>query len=405
MKTSIVIIGGGFGGLEAAFSLKELMGDRADITLVDQNEFHAFLPSIHEISSGKIQARSIQVPLRTVLLPAGIRFVQDRADEIRIEQQQVVTGSTALKYDYLVLATGAENHYYGIPGARDFSHRFRSIKDAERIHDELVRILSGQSRETHLVLAGGGTEGVEAAGEVMDLIESSGCCGDVAAGRMTVTLIEGQDKVLPGSPQGAGDFAADHLAKRGVTIMTSQRVAAVRKGSLTLASGTELPQDMLIWSGGIKPSRFIEQLPLRKDDAGWVIVTDRLAVPENDRIYAVGDAVSILSPGGPLLLPRLAYHAQDQAVTASLNISSHLQGKPLMSYSLRKKPQLISIGSDMGIVIAGDRFRTGSWVVGLKKAVERKYLLAALSRPLLTAALQRTPGLGLIKRMKLLLPF
>jgi len=405
MKTSIIIIGGGFGGLEAAFSLRELLGDRAEITLLDRNEFHSFIPSIHEISSGKVQARSIQIPLRTVLVPAGIRFVQDPAAAVTSANHQVVTSTTVLKYDYLVLATGAENHYYGIDGARDLSHRFRSVKDAECIYHDLVRLLSEQRRETHLVLAGGGTEGVEAAGEVVDLIESSGRRDDLAAGRITVTLIEGRQQVLPGFPQGAGEFAAAYLAGRGVTVLTDQRVAALRKGSLVLESGKELPQDMLLWSGGIKPSRFIEQLTLQKDAAGWLIVTDKLSTPDSDRIFAVGDAVSILSRNGPLLLPRLAYHAQDQAVVASLNIASHLQGRPQRSYEPRKKPQLISIGSNMGIFISGDRFRTGSWVVGLKKAVERKYLLAVLSRPALTAVLRKTPGLGLIKRMKLLLPF
>ena len=82
MSTAVVIVGGGFGGLEAALTLKDLAGDAVTVTLIDRNEFHSFLPSIHEVSSGKITTRSIQIPLKTVLAPAGIRFVRDAATAI-----------------------------------------------------------------------------------------------------------------------------------------------------------------------------------------------------------------------------------------------------------------------------------------------------------------------------------
>ena len=405
MSTTVAIVGGGFGGLETAFTLKSLAGDAVTITLIDRDGFHSFVPSLHEISSGKIAGRSIQIPLETVLAPAGISFVRDAVIAIDPANRRVTTAARALDYDYLVLATGAENHFFGVPGAEDFSFRFRTPDDAERIHAHLVRLLEEERKDIHLVLAGGGTEGVEVAGELLDLIKDSGREYGPDGGTVAITLVEAQQQLLPGFPAEARAFAEKYLREKGVTVITGQRITAVREGSLVLATSTELPQSMLIWTGGIKPSRLVDGLPLPKDPAGWLIVNDRLHAPADGRFYAVGDAVSVQGPNGPLPLQRLAYHAQDQGAVSGINISYDLRGKALMRYVPRHKPQLVSIGRDMGIYTQGDVFKAGSWVVALKKAVERKHLMSCLTRPLLSGVSRRIPGGALLKRLGLKLPF
>jgi NADH dehydrogenase len=405
MSTAIVIVGGGFGGLEAAFTLKSLAGDAITITLIDRDGFHSFLPSIHEISSGKITSRSIQIPLETMLAPAGIRFVRDAVTAIDHANRRVTAATQALDYDYLVLATGAKNHFFGVPGAEEFSFRFRTPDDADRIHAQLVRLLGEERKDIHLVLAGGGTEGVEVAGELLDLIKDSGSEYGPAGGTVAITLVEAQQQLLPGFPPPARAFAENYLREQGVTIIAGQRITAVRKDSLVLAAGTELPQSMLIWTGGIKPSRLIDGLPLPKDPAGWLIVNDRLHSPADDRLYAVGDSVSVQGPNGPLPLQRLAYHAQDQGAVAGINISNDLHGKALIQYAPRYKPQLVSIGRDMGIYTQGDVFKKGAWVVALKKAVERKHLMSSLTRPLFSSVSRKVPGIDMLKRLGLKLPF
>jgi len=405
MSTAVVIVGGGFGGLEAALTLRSLAGDAVTITLVDRDGFHSFIPSIHEVSSGKITSRSIQIPLETMLAPAGIRFVRDAVIAIDPANRRVSTAARVLDYDYLVLATGAENHFFGVPGAEECSFRFRTPDDAERIHAQLVRLLEEEHKDVHLVLAGGGTEGVEVAGELLDLIKDSGREYDPAGGSVAIALVEAQQQLLPGFPPEARAFAEKYLREQGVTIIAGQRITAVLEGSLVLAAGTELPQSMLIWTGGIKPSRLIDSLPLPKDPAGWLMVNDRLHSPADDRLYAVGDSVAVQGPNGPLPLQRLAYHAQDQGEVAGINISRDLRGKALMRYAPKYKPQLVSIGRGMGIYTQGDVFKAGAWVVALKKAVERKHLMSYLTRPLFSGISRMVPGLELFKRLGLKLPF
>jgi len=397
MNFGIVIVGGGFGGLEAAFTLRTLMGDAATITLIDRQAEHSFLPSIHEVSSGKIDARSIQIPLETILAPAGIRYIQGDVSAIDTVNRQVSMAAGGLGYDCLLLATGAENNFFGVPGAERFSFRFRTSGDALRIRESLERLLAEERKDVHLVMAGGGTEGVEVAGELLDRTHDHNA---------TITVIEAQQQLLPGFPAAIRDFAEKYLREKGVTIITSERITAVREASLVLSSGRELPQSMLIWSGGIKPSSLINGLTLPKDPAGWLIVDDHLRSPEDERIFAVGDAVTVTTSNGALPLPKLAYHAQDQAKVAAINISSFLQrSEDLIRYEPRFKPQLISIGKNMGIYAQGDKFWTGEWVVGLKKAVERRHLMAYLSRPLITGIARRIPGGSLLIRMGLKLPF
>jgi NADH dehydrogenase len=397
MSYDIVIVGGGFGGLEAAFTLRTLMGDSASISLIDRQAEHSFLPSIHEVSTGKIAARSIQIPLKTVLAPAGIHFVQADVSAIDTASRQVSMAEGVLGYDCLLLATGAENNFFDVPGAERFSFRFRTAGDALRIRDSLERLLTEARKDVHVVIAGGGTEGVEVAGELLDMNTDN---------NVSIAVIEGQQQLLPGFPAALGGFAEKYLQEKGVSIITAERITTVREDSLVLSSGRVLPQSILIWSGGIKPSGLIDGLALTKDPAGWLIVDAFLRSPSDERIFVIGDAATITGPANALPLPKLAYLAQEQATVAALNISSFLQRSgDLVRYEARTRPQLISIGKNMGIYAFKDTFRTGAWVVGLKKAVERKHMMSYLSRPLITGIARYIPGSSMLIRLGLKLPF
>lgn len=398
MTTRIVIIGGGFGGLEAAFSLKGLLKRPFEITLIDRSAYHAFIPSIHLIVSGKVSADSIRIPLKVVLGAAGMMFVQDEALTVNTEKREVTTGGGTLPYDYLVLSSGAENNYFGVPGAEEFSYRFRTAEDADRIRAKLVQTLLGEAA-CRFVLAGAGTEGVEVIGEVLDLIRSEGREEDLKTGRVAIDVIEGKTRLLPQFPAEVQDIVEAYLRGRGVSLIAGDRISEVRKDGVVLGSGQKREASILIWTGGIQPSKLIRELPLLKDPGGWLSVAGQLHAPEDERVYGIGDAVSISTDGSPLALQRLAYHAQDQARVAALNIAADISGSGKVAYKPRTRPQLISLGRDMGIFTLKDRVYSGPWVVTLKKAVERKHLMAYLSKPVSSAIWSLVPGAGLVRRM------
>jgi NADH dehydrogenase len=404
MSQHVVIVGGGFGGLEAAFSLRNLLKSSGEITLIDRHEYHSFTPSIHEIVSGKVRPESLRIPLSVVLTPAGINFVQDEVLSVNPGMREVIARKSTIHYDYLVLSCGAENNFYGIPGVAKYSYRFRSPGDAERIRADLETLLADPVSRFTVVLAGGGTEGVEVAGELLDALTGHGREEDLGSGRISVELIEGRDHLLPGFPLKAQEFVENYLTRRGVKLITSSLIARVMNDRVILASGSERVMAMLLWTGGIQPMKLIRDLPLPKDASGWLKVNERLHSPDDGRIYGIGDAISLQAFGSPVPLPRLAHHAQDQARAAGLNIFSSINGRALVPYEPKLKPNLISLGRDMGIMVDGERIFSGSWVVTLKKAIERKHMMTYLTKPVTSALAARIPGMDILRWMWRRLP-
>jgi NADH dehydrogenase len=404
MPEHAVIIGGGFGGLETALSLRNLLPSSASITLVDRSEYHAFIPSIHNVVSGEIRARDIQIPLALVLRLAGIEFVHDEVISADVRDKKVVMSSRVLDYDYLVLSSGGENNFYSIKGAETFSHRFRSPEDAERIYADFCSLLDDRNQKCPIIIAGGGPEGVEVAGELLDLIRGRGYGHDLNSGRISLQLIHGQDNLLPGFPVKAQEFSREYLLQKGATIVAGHRIVEAQQNSVILDSGLKYETSMLIWTGGIQPTRLIQELPLAKDPNGWLKVTDRLHSPDDDHVYGVGDIVGIYIRDEPLTLTRLAYHALDQAMIASMNINSHLRGQRQVDYSPKDKPQLVSLGKEMGIYTRKDMVLSGQWVVLLKKIVQARHLMTYLTKPGLSAITSSIPGLGFRQLLRMLSP-
>ena len=404
MPKNVVIIGGGFGGLETALSLKSLLFSTVRITLIDRAEYHSFIPSIHEVISGTVLARDIQIPLALILDSAGIDFVHDEVLSIDLKSRKVLTSSQILDYDYLVLSSGAENNFYHIPGAETYSHRVRSPEDAERIYADLCALLSDRKQVCSVIIAGGGPEGIEVAGEVLDLLQRRGYGHDLGSATVSLKLIHGQENLLPGFPAKAQEFSREYLSKKGITVVKGQRIVEVKKDSLILDSGMKHDLSMLIWTGGIRPTRLIQELPLKKDPNGWLKVTDRLNCPDNEYVYGVGDVISIYVQDEPISLMRLAYHALDQALIVSMNIFSQLRGWKLVGYSPKDRPQLVSLGKEMGICTRKDRVMSGQWVVLLKKVVQARHLMTYLTKPGLSTITSKIPGQEFLHLLRLLSP-
>ena len=405
MPVKIVIIGGGFGGLETALSLKNLLPVSARITLVDKNEFHSYMPSIHEIISGKILRKDVQIPLSLVLGISGVEFVHGKVISLDLTSSRAVSSVQELDFDYLVLASGAENNFYGIPGAEEFSHRFRSPSDAERIHARLDTLLDHVGEQQSVIIAGGGTEGIEVAGEVLDMIMERGLFPELVSGKISLEIIQAQDDLLPGFPVKVQKFAREYLQSKGVKLTTGNRIAEVRQGAVILESGMVRNMSLLIWTGGIQPSTIVRELQLTKDPQGWLKVNDRLQSADDDRIYGVGDSVSIYADEKPFPLSRLAYHAVDQGLIVSLNMSRRLTGRRQVNYAPKAKPQLVSIGKDMGIFVSKDRFLSGQWVVLLKKVLQTKHLMTHMTKPALSPLISRMSGAELWHLLRLRFPF
>lgn len=404
MKKKVVIVGGGFGGLASGFSLLELLSSEVDLTLIDKEDVHSFIPSIHEILSGKINAKDIEIPLRVILRSTGIHLIRDEVIAVDLKKRVVEAVDCAVKYDYLVLCCGATNNLYGVKGAQEYAYPFRTLEDAERIHRDLSLILGDHNRKCNIIILGGGTEGVEVAGELIDLIEEGGYRDDISSGRINIKLIQGRACLLPEFSSPAREFVTKYLLEKGVEIITKSRIIRVLKNKIELESGKYLDMSMLIWTGGIKPSKLIDGINLSKDPKGWLKVNEQMHSPDDKRVFGVGDIINIYSKEKYLNLPRLAYHAEDQALIASMNIYYRIKKKKLISFYPKQKPQLISIGKETGILTHSEHFMSGQWVVLTKKTLERYHLRGYLMKSILSPLTNRLPGREFIKFFKTLSP-
>lgn len=404
MNKKILVVGGGIGGLETAFSLKHLLKSKEEITLLDRSDHQSFLPSIHEVISGKVRPHDIEIPFAPLLKTSRIPFVQTEILSVDLEERRVHTTDEALEYDYLVLACGAEANYYGIPGAQEFAHPFRTPEQAERIGQEIKEILSDPTRPCRIIIAGGGLEGVEVAGELIDLIRETGNQEALESGGVTIELVEGADSLLPGCSQSTQDFVEQFLANKGIKISTKSRIAKVNGERIVLENDEEREMSILIWTGGIQPAKFIRDLPLPKDAGGWLQVTSDLNSTGGDRIFGVGDIISVTAEEPHAPLPRVAYYALDQARIAALNIFYDIRGRRKIGYHPKIKPQLISLGSKMGVLTGDELVLSGSWVVGLKKIVEKRHLWTYRQKPYSLAAAELLPGAEIRHLARLFLP-
>lgn len=400
-RTRIVIIGAGFGGLEAAFSLSELLGNSARITLLDRSGRHSFVPSIHEIISGRKSPRDISISINAVL-PSSVEFVTAEVERVDPDGRVVEIPGRTIAFDYLVIACGSENNFFDVKGADENAYRFRTASDAEKIRTDLVRLLCRREDRSNIIVAGGGPEGVEVSGELVDAVTES---DKLSGERVTIELVESGERLLSGLPREAHEIATGHLGSIGVGIRFGERITEIRETTVMLGSVTELPASLIIWTGGVKPPKLINDFNLPKDPAGWLEVSEFLNCNSHKYIFGIGDTVSIRRAGEYVKPARLAYHAIDQAIIAALNINNLISGRRPVAYQPKRKPQLISIGKDMGIFVKGQTVRQGAWVVSLKRAVEARHLLSYLSRPIYSPVMRNIPFNGTLKLLRTVLPF
>ncbi|MDX1762898.1 MAG: FAD-dependent oxidoreductase [bacterium] len=404
MKKRIVIVGSGFGGLEVALSLKNLCREEAEITVIDRSPVQAYLPSIHEVISGKVRPGEIEIPLAPIFESAGIAFIEDEVGALEPQARQVMTKAGPQTYDYLVLAVGARINFYNIPGASEYAHAFRNPAQADRIGREVRRILAHEKGASPIMIAGGGFEGVEIAGELLDMIDEAGRLDDLTSGRFTIEVIESADRLLHDCSKRAQDFVEAYLGDKGIKIETGRKISRVEKDRIILDSGEARSMSMLIWTGGIQPLPWIQASNLEKDNQGWIKVTRALHAPQDDRIYSLGDTVTIVTEEGPLPLPRVASHTLDQAAVVALNLYYDLKKLRKINYYPKVKPQLISLGRDMGIVTEKDLFIASSWAARLKKAVEKSHMMTYRSKPYMAALSAKLPGSELRHLFRILKP-
>jgi NADH dehydrogenase len=384
-RAQVVIIGAGFGGLNAAKSLKNV---NVDITIVDRRNFHLFQPLLYQVASAALNPSDIAYPIRSVFRrqPNVQRIVMGEVVGLDLERRRVKLKEGAdVAFDYLVVASGATHSYFGNDQWSEFAPGLKTIEDALYIRRQILSAFEEAERHPDraaelltFVVVGAGPTGVEMAGAMAEIAVHAMANEfkhiDPTSSR--VILVEGAPHVLPVYPEPLSHKAKRQLETLGVEVMTGSLVESIDGSGVLLGDGTRIASETVLWAAGVKASQLGELLGAPLDRAGRVEVEPDLSIPGSKNVFVIGDLATV--PGVPGVAPA----AMQMGRYVARLIRSDLTGKERKPFAYRNKGSLATIGRARGVADFGTIRFSGflAWVAWL--AVHIFYLIGFRNRVL-----------------------
>jgi NADH:ubiquinone reductase (H+-translocating) len=369
MNHRVVIIGGGFAGLEAAEKLADVP---VEITLIDRRNFHLFQPLLYQVATGGLSPANIAVPLRAILSEhENVRVLLGEALGIDPARKCVVLADGEVEYDTLIVATGSRHHYFGNDQWEEVAPGLKTIEDALDIRTRLLLAFEAAERASSpeeieawltFVIVGGGPTGVELAGAIAEVANQTlrHDFRRIDTTRARVLLVEALDRILPTYPPDLSEKAVESLGKLGAEVMTGAVVEELTPEEVTLKRGEErerIKARTTIWAAGVTATSLArtlqESLSAEADRAGRLTVGPDLSLPEHPEIFVVGDLALYKQDGKPL--PGIAQVALQQGAYVATVIKNRLEGRWTKPFHFRSRGNLATIGrssavADLGVI-------------------------------------------------------
>jgi NADH dehydrogenase len=355
----VVIVGGGFGGLQAALGLRRA---DVDVTLVDRRNFHLFQPLTYQVATGALSPGEIAYPLRAIFTrDRNVRVVLAEvadfdldARELKLRPVDGVPVPETLPYDTLIVAGGSRYSYFGHDDWSAHAAEVKSLESALVVRSRILAAFEAAEQEQDddaraawltFVVVGAGPTGVEMAGQIGELAQDTLRHDfrriDPRAAR--ILLVEAADRVLTTFPPSLSAKAQRSLEKLGVTVLTGRAVTGIDPVSVTVDE-ERIPARTVVWAAGVTASsmasRLAELTDAARDRAGRVTVGPDLTLPGHPEVFALGDMVRV----GDTLLPGVAPVAMQQGRYAARVVRERLRGKTSAPFRYRDKGNLATIG-------------------------------------------------------------
>ncbi|MEE8240359.1 MAG: NAD(P)/FAD-dependent oxidoreductase [Nitrospirales bacterium] len=357
-KHRVVIVGGGFGGLAAARSLRRAP---VDVTVVDQRNFHLFQPLLYQVATGGLSPADIASALRWILKRQRNTTVWlADAEGVDPKRRRVLLADVDLAYESLIVATGVTHHYFGHDAWAEHAPGLKTIEDATEIRGRVLRAFEAAERDPGsaseggltFVVIGGGPTGVELAGAIAELARHSmrRDFRAIDATGASVLLLEGADRILPGYPAQLSAKAARSLTRLGVEVRTGTLVTEVGADRVTVRTGETsetVATKTALWAAGVQATPFGQALAAATDAevdrVGRIVVEPDLTVPGHPEIFVIGDLAHFAhQTGAPLA--GVAPVAMSQGRYAGNTIQRRLTGTAHKPFRYFNKGQLATIG-------------------------------------------------------------
>jgi NADH:ubiquinone reductase (H+-translocating) len=355
-RPNVIIVGAGFGGLEAAKALRRAA---AEVTVIDRQNHHCFQPLLYEVATAALSPADVAWPIRHMLRKqANATVLMAEVRGVDTEKRLVRADSISLPYDHLVLATGATHSYFGHDEWAEFAPGLKRIEDATRIRRRILiaferaELASAETERRRLltfVIVGAGATGVEMAGAIAEVARQTLANDfrriDPLASR--IVLIEAGPRVMPALPASLSDYAQRTLTAKGVEVMTSTRVARCDARGVDLEHG-RIEAGTIIWAAGVTASPAARWLNADHDRAGRVRVGPDLSLPGHPEIFVVGDTATVMDQPG---IPGTAPAAKQMGRYVGRLIAARIAGRHAVPpFRYRHQGDLATIGRNAAVV-------------------------------------------------------
>jgi NADH dehydrogenase len=366
----VVVVGGGAGGLELVTRLGNRLGRRrrASVTLVESARTHIWKPLLHGVAAGSIDPGAYEVNYLAQAHWHGFRYRFGEMIGLDRKQNQVhlaaafddegreITPPRSVGYDTLVVAIGSITNDFGTPGVAEYAVPLETQAQAERFNRRLVNAcLRAQTQEgpvrpgqLHVAIVGAGATGTELAAELHRTIREVVAYGldRIDPQRdVRIVLIEAASRILSGLPERISEATESLLDKMGVEVRTGAKVTKITAEGITLADGSFIASELVVWAAGVKASQVLRQLDgLEVNRINQLVVEQTLQTTRDPAVFAIGDCAACPRPGSPTPVPPRAQAAHQEASHMARQIERLLRGQRLLPYKYRDFGSLVSLG-------------------------------------------------------------
>ena len=356
-RPRVVVIGGGFGGMEA---VKKFKGENVDVTLVDRSNHHLFQPLLYQVATAGLVPADIARPLREIFRrQENVEVVLSEVREIDVPGRKVITEDLVLPYDFLILACGARHSYFGHPEWERFAPGLKNLVDAVSIRTRMLRAFEIAEKavdETEraaamtFVIVGGGPTGVEMAGAISEIARHT-MTKDfrrVHTDKAKVVIIEGAPRILAAFKPDLSESAKRQLGEIGVEVREGVQVTNVTAEGVEVKGGQFIPARTVVWAAGNEASPLGKTLGVPVDKAGRVVVNEDLTLPGHPEIQVIGDMACFTHQTGKPL-PGVSPAAMQMGRHAARSILETLAGGQPMKFHYVDKGSLATIGRNKAV--------------------------------------------------------
>jgi NADH dehydrogenase len=361
----VVVVGAGFGGLEAARALAELP---VDVTVVDSRNHHTFQPLLYQVATAGLDGDDICFPVRGLFTrQSNARVRLGRVTDVDLDSSTLsLADGSAVDYDHLVLAAGAVTNTFGVPGVEEHAFGLKSLADAISLRAHVLMRFeeadSNPARTTDgtltVVVAGGGPTGVELCGGLAELFTTVLSHDfprlDVRAAR--VVLVEASNTLLSGFHSRLSEVAHRTLEEKGVEVLLNSAVREITADAVHLDNGESIPAHTMVWTAGVRAHPLAETLGVELTKGGRVVVNADLTIPGYPNTFVVGDLAGTLGADGALL-PQVAPVAIQGARHAAEMIRRQLRGQDGEDFRYVDKGSMATIGRNRAVAQLPGGFR------------------------------------------------